>query len=85
MAYERKEGDFVLNRNKNKKSDKSPDYMGKILWEGKDVELVAWERNGTNGLFISGRISQEMPDKKPAYKPQDEAPSRVKMDDGIPF
>lgn len=44
MAYERKDGDGVLFRNRDKKSDKHPDMSGELLLNGTVYRLVGWKK-----------------------------------------
>lgn len=44
---------------KNKKSEKSPDYDGKINVEGKDWAIAGWKRTSKNGnTFLSLKVSE---------------------------
>jgi hypothetical protein len=57
-----------LNPAKDKRSDKSPDWYGKLmasgevleaLKQGKQVRISGWNRDGKYGEFISLRVSVE--------------------------
>lgn len=57
MAYERKDGDFTLNKVKTKRTEKSPDYNGKILLAGKEHWISAWVKVDKEGnKWFSGSI-----------------------------
>jgi hypothetical protein len=57
MAYERKHGDFTLRKSKTKKTEKSADYGGKILLDGKEYWLNAWMKISDDGeRWFSGRL-----------------------------
>lgn len=62
MAYEPKDGDFLLSINKRKEKPTHPDYAGHIRLEGKKFFLNAWikENKQTNEEFISGSVGSEM-------------------------
>ena len=54
----------ILFQEQDKKTDKSPDYTGKLNVEGKEYRLAGWKRQSKNGKpFLSLSISE--PD---AYK-----------------
>jgi hypothetical protein len=42
----------------DKKSDKHPDYSGKINVEGKEYEIALWVKDGKNGKFFSAKLSE---------------------------
>jgi hypothetical protein len=57
-----------LNPAKDKRSDKSPDWYGKLmasgevleaLKQGKQVRISGWNRDGKYGQFISLKVSVE--------------------------
>jgi len=62
MAYEPKDGDFVLNINKRKQTAKHADYTGYIRQGGKKFFLNGWikENKETSEEFISGSVGDEM-------------------------
>lgn len=47
MAYERKDGDAVLYKERNKRNDKAPDWTGTVLIEGVEYRLAMWQKSGT--------------------------------------
>lgn len=65
MAYEPKDGDFVLYVNDRKQKDTHPDYSGNIIKNGKKHFLNAWIKRSKNGGddFLSGTIGDEMKSK----------------------
>jgi len=67
MAYERKDGDFVLFKNDRKTNPKAPDYKGTILINGEELELAAWKKEGKNGTFMAGsaKPKQERGNRRP--------------------
>ena len=49
----------VLFVNKGKKSEKHPDYDGKINVEGKDWAIAGWKRTSKSGAtFLSLKVSE---------------------------
>ena len=65
MAYEPKDGDFVLYVNDRKTKDTHPDYSGNIIKNGKKHFFNAWIKTSKNGGddFLSGTIGEEMKPK----------------------
>jgi len=53
MPYEPREGSGVLFPEKEKKSEKSPDFKGNILIGGKPLRLAGWKKIGKRGPFLS--------------------------------
>ncbi len=84
MAYDQREGDFALFRNDRKTKESQPDWKGKGLWQGQQVELAGWEKDKGRGVFITGKFSEPRqpqqdgmgeyqgepePPRQPAYRP----------------
>lgn len=65
MAYEPKDGDFILSINKRKTTPKHPDYTGSIRLGGKRYFMDAWikENKETGSQFLSGNMGKEMGSK----------------------
>lgn len=56
MSYDNtNSGVFFKNE---KKSEKAPDYKGKLNVNGKDFEIAGWIREGKSGKFISLKVSE---------------------------
>jgi hypothetical protein len=72
MAYEPKDGDFVLNINKRKQTAKHADYTGHIRQGGKKFFLNGWikENKETSEEFISGNVGVEMTSQQNHGSPQ---------------
>lgn len=70
----------VLFREQEKKSDKSPDYTGKLDVDGKEYRLAGWIKDGQRGKFLSLAISEPQGRKEP-----EPAQSPADLDDQIPF
>ena len=70
-----------LGRNLKPKSEKSPEYTGRIIIEGKDYFLSGWIRtNSKDGSKFFSLTVSPFEDTKPA--PQ---PSINELSDDIPF
>lgn len=60
MAYELREGQGSLFKNTYKKEgDKTPDYRGTALFNGKKIKVAAWIKEGKNGKFFSLSIQKD--------------------------
>lgn len=57
MAYEMRPGTFSIFPNDKKTKDTQPDWKGSIkLPNGEEFWFDAWNKQGTKGGFISGKI-----------------------------
>lgn len=74
--FQPKEGQGTLFKNDKKQNEKSPDYGGSVIVNGREMRLSAWIKDGKNGKFLSLQISE----KKSAEKPANENDSN-----GLPF
>ena len=80
MAYEKKEGDIAIYKVKEKKTEKSPDWTGKALIDGKMKDVSLWFKSDT---MLAGSIK---PEWKPDFKEAKEAVApQDDPDDMIPF
>lgn len=50
MAYEQKDNSGAIFRNDKKGNDKAPDYRGKGVVNGKEVEIALWVRKSSAGV-----------------------------------
>lgn len=67
MSYQPKPKSGTLFKNE-KKSDKHPDYRGKLIDEnGKEWALAAWIKEGKNGKFLS--LAYDEPRANPYKQP----------------
>ena len=74
---------FSLFENDKKGNDKSPDYRGKGLIDGKEVRIAIWKRKSASGIeYLSGTIEEPF---KPATEPAKEEPITEAVADDIPF
>ncbi len=53
------EGQFTLFKNK-KTTNNAPEYTGEIMVNGKKMRLAAWVKEGKNGKFFSGKMSEPL-------------------------
>lgn len=64
-----KEGYGAIFRNKQKKSEKSPDYTGSITLNGKEIKLSCWLAESKNGIkYFQVRAESEFMNKAPDEK-----------------
>jgi hypothetical protein len=60
MTYVPKPNTFTLFVNE-KKSNNSPDMTGTFIdASGKEMRIAAWKKEGKNGEFYSGQISEKI-------------------------
>jgi len=71
MPYEPREGSGVLFPEKEKKSEKAPDFKGNIMLFGKQVRIAGWKKQGQRGTFISLQVDNKP--KAPAKNTEPEA------------
>jgi hypothetical protein len=57
--YQMQEGQFTLFKN-NKTTNNAPEYTGEIMVNGKKMRLAAWVKEGKNGKFFSGKMSEPL-------------------------
>jgi len=57
--YQMQEGQFTLFKN-NKTTNNAPEYTGEIMVNGKNMRLAAWVKEGKNGKFFSGKMSEPL-------------------------
>jgi hypothetical protein len=57
--YTMQEGQFTLFKN-TKTTNNAPEYTGEIMVNGKKMRLAAWVKEGKNGKFFSGKMSEPL-------------------------
>ena len=67
------EGQFSLFKN-NKTTNNAPEYTGEIMVNGKKMRLAAWVKEGKNGKFFSGKMSEPMLKRD---EPQDDSSADI--------
>jgi hypothetical protein len=55
--YQMQEGQVTLFKN-NKTTNNAPDYTGDGMYKGQKVRLAFWIKEGKQGKFLSGKISE---------------------------
>lgn len=77
----------TLGKNNNPKSDKSPEYTGKLNIEGKEYWLSGWvktsSKDGSKFFSLTVNPKDEQPQKTVA--PKQQAPGFNDLDDDLPF
>lgn len=64
-----KEGYGAIFRNKDKKTEKSPDYTGSITLNGQEIKLSCWLATSQNGMkYFQVRASSGFMNKAPDEK-----------------
>jgi hypothetical protein len=71
--YQMQEGQFTLFKN-NKTTNNAPEYTGEIMVNGKKMRLAAWVKEGKNGKFFSGKMSEPMLKRD---EPQDDSSADI--------
>jgi hypothetical protein len=97
-GYEARPGDVTLYKERDKKSDKAPDWKGFALVTVPDtakpgdtvrMEIAVWNK-GQYGTMLGGKISEPrkrdgQDDGFPARQQEAARPSAFPLDDDVPF
>lgn len=79
MAYQRKPGEFSMNKNDKGDNPKRPDYRGEGLdLNGNPVEIAGWIKDGPKGKWMACTM-------KPHRDAQPQAQKQAPPDDDIQF
>jgi uncharacterized protein (DUF736 family) len=81
MAYEMKDGQASLFKNKRKETENHPDYTGSIMVNGVEHWLSAWIKTPKSGGEKYMSLSVGKPKEQRSAPASDPAP----FDDSIPF
>ena len=70
MGYDNPEGSGAVFFQANKKNDKAPDWKGKFVWQGQELELAMWERKAKsdNSAYLAFKIGVPFAPQKQYYK-----------------
>ena len=70
MGYDNPEGSGAAFFQANKKSEKGPDWKGKFIWQGQELELAMWERKAKsdNSAYLAFKIGVPFAPQKQYYK-----------------
>lgn len=89
MAFEMRPGAFSLFKNDKKEKGTQPDWKGSIkLPDGTEYWFDAWNKSGSKGGFISGKIGNaknSTVNQSAAYQPFPPVGQAPNVDDDIPF
>jgi len=67
---EQREGSGILLTNRQKRSDRSPDYTGTVTINGNPYEISGWAKTGRNGgAFITLSLRIPQPGQARTQKP----------------
>lgn len=72
------EGRGRLLTNDKKRSDKSPDFRGDLLYNGELIKMSAWKKQTPYGELISLSVDNWKPENNPDY-------SKNRDDPDVPF
>ena len=76
---------FVLFQNDKGDNAKRPDQTGTMNFEGIELEMAGWVKQGAKGPFLSGKLKRK--DAQGAPKPPAPVPAHEAafVDDDLPF
>lgn len=86
MAYEQKEGDISLFKNKNAVNNQ-PSMRGTMVWNGQKIKISLWTKGEGENKFMAGKAeldSYVRPQSAPAPVQQVEV-SQPETDEELPF
>jgi hypothetical protein len=85
MAYEKKDGQGSLFKNKRKETESHPDYTGSIMLSGVEHWLSAWINEGKDGKYMKLAVGKP---KEQRSAPREEPRAQnnpIDFSDDIPF
>ena len=88
MAYELREGQGRLWKNKHKTADNHPNARGELLIDGVLYEVSAWTKKtklGEPWQSLQVKRKEPRPQAEPAWGSDRKAAEPVDFDDDVPF
>jgi len=85
MTFQMKDNSFNLFKNDKEGKEARPDYQGKIRINGKEMRLAAWIKEGQNGKFMSGKVSEFETSKDHPETREAAGMSQEDLDSSVPF
>jgi len=82
--YELKENQVMIFKNDKKNGDSHPDYKGQINVKGETLDIALWEKEGRNGKFFSGKISEPYKKSEPPQGDFSKPPAKLDDQDNTP-
>ncbi|NVN09732.1 hypothetical protein [Nguyenibacter vanlangensis] len=71
LRGQQRENTGVLFLNRQRASDRAPDYVGTVRIGGRDMEICAWVKDGRSGEFLSLKLQDpRRPTERSGSKPQ---------------
>jgi uncharacterized protein (DUF736 family) len=67
--FRHKENSGTLFKNDRKTTDKQPDYKGTGNYQGKEVEISGWIKEGAKGKFISLSFQEPWSKRQSSQQP----------------
>lgn len=62
--YEHQEGKGRIFKNKERKTDKHPNFSGSAKWKGEEISISGWVNMGDDGKVASISLTIQEPYKK---------------------
>ena len=88
MAYELRDGQLNIFKNKHKKGDNPPSARGEFMWNGELLEVALWSKKDKNGEpYYSGQVKRKEPRApvEPAWGSDRKAEPGFDDDSDVPF
>ena len=83
---EQKNNTGAIFKNDNKKAENHPDYKGKVLVNGKDMEVALWLNTSSKGVtYFSAIFSEPFVKSEPQIKNNEPQYKVLDANDDLPF
>lgn len=82
MAYEKRDGDIAVFKEKEKRNDKAPDWKGTALLDGVEYQVAFWQKSAT---MLAGKIDVSRKRQETPTGGGGSTGFNNPMDDDIPF